>query len=193
LAGDRKEEGENNAKAQSRREENEWDSVLACRSMGILPMSAHRAFRGTSAEMPRGRFVRSERRAIILPSEHTVTGAGQTGKRNPPRGSSAASGSVPCVHRRCVNIFSAPDSTLRRCRQRSVFRSSASRTCAQGRRWALLKHPRDGSFPSAEILLDLLRRHCRLIACQFAGQGGDVGQRAVNAYPQRSRQRRAQG
>jgi len=67
------------------------------RSMGILPMSVHPAFRGTSAEMPRGRFVRSEPRAIIVPSEHTVTGAGQKGKRNspearqPPMGLSCAS------------------------------------------------------------------------------------------------------
>jgi len=34
----RKEEGENNAKAQSRREENEKDPVVTCRGMGILPM-----------------------------------------------------------------------------------------------------------------------------------------------------------
>jgi len=34
-------EKENNAKAQSRREENEKDSVVACRGMGILPMDVH--------------------------------------------------------------------------------------------------------------------------------------------------------
>jgi len=80
--GKREEKGD--AKAQSRREKNEKDSVVACRGRGLLPTSAHPAFRGTSAQMPRGRFVRSERGAIVLPSEHTETSAGQTGKR-PPR------------------------------------------------------------------------------------------------------------
>ena len=86
MAVERKREEKSNAKAQSRREEHEKDAPpwQGCRGMGILPMSVHPAFRGTSAEMPRGRFVRSEPRAIIVPSEHTVTGAGQKGKRNSP-------------------------------------------------------------------------------------------------------------
>jgi len=38
LAVERKREEKGNAKAQSRREKNEKDSVVACRGMGILPM-----------------------------------------------------------------------------------------------------------------------------------------------------------
>ena len=52
LAMERKREEKGNAKAQSRCEENEQDSVVACRGMGILPMSptGPRQRRG----MPRG-------------------------------------------------------------------------------------------------------------------------------------------
>jgi len=80
--------------------------------MGILPMSVHPAFRGTSAEMPRGRFVRSEPRAIIVPSEHIVTGAGQTGKRNPARSPQGIAGHLcpwkrsPSSSRCLSDIFS---------------------------------------------------------------------------------------
>ncbi len=56
---DRKEEGENNAESQSRREENEWDCVLACRGMGyclqvFIPRSAGpppRCHEGASSDL----------------------------------------------------------------------------------------------------------------------------------------------
>jgi len=60
------------------------------RGMGILPMIPITG--GTP--VPRGRLVEPERHAIILPWEDTEAGAGHTGKRNVPRESRAAGGTV---------------------------------------------------------------------------------------------------
>jgi len=65
LAGEGKKEEKGNAKAQSRREENEKDFVISCRGMGILPMiptgvqcchlcNAAPPWRGSPEGVPRG-------------------------------------------------------------------------------------------------------------------------------------------